>query len=54
MDWAGRSVKGQLSQASRTGAGTTVVVGADGATIRRTGVPDETVGLGEVVATLTP
>jgi histidyl-tRNA synthetase len=53
MDWAGRSLKGQLSQAGRTGAGTLVVVAADGATIRRPGAPDEAVGLGEVVATLT-
>ena len=53
MDWAGRSVKGQLSQAGRTGAAALVVVGADGATIRRSGRPDEAVGLGEVVATLT-
>jgi histidyl-tRNA synthetase len=53
MDWAGRSVKGQLSQAGRTGAAALVVVGGDGATIRRSGRPDEAVGLGEVVATLT-
>ena len=53
MDWAGRSLKGQLSHAGRTGAETLVVVGADVATIRRSGRPDEPVGLGEVVATLT-
>jgi histidyl-tRNA synthetase len=53
MDWAGRSVKGQLSQAGRTGAAALVAVGGDGATIRRSGRPDEAVGLGEVVATLT-
>jgi histidyl-tRNA synthetase len=52
MDWAGRSVKGQLSQAGRTGAATLVIVGPTGATIRRQGAPDEAVGLGEVVATL--
>jgi histidyl-tRNA synthetase len=52
MDWAGRSVKGQLSQAARTGAAATVVVGAEAATIRRAGAADEAVPLGEVVATL--
>ncbi|HEU5361779.1 MAG TPA: histidine--tRNA ligase [Gaiellaceae bacterium] len=52
MDWAGRSVKGQFSQAARTGAGTLVVVGREAATIRRAGVPDEAVALGEVAATL--
>jgi histidyl-tRNA synthetase len=52
MDFAGRSVKGQLTQGARSGA-TTVVILRDGdATIRRVGVPDETVGLAEVVATL--
>jgi histidyl-tRNA synthetase len=54
MDWAGRSVKGQLSQAGRTGAATLVVVGPDGATVRRPGLRDEVVGLDEVVATLSP
>jgi histidyl-tRNA synthetase len=54
MDWAGRSVKGQLSQAGRTGAAALVVVGPDGATVRRPGLRDEVVGLDEVVATLSP
>ena len=36
-DYAGRSLKGQLTQAGRLGASVTVVVGADGATIRRAG-----------------
>jgi histidyl-tRNA synthetase len=53
MDFAGRSVKGQLTQGTRTGAATLVVLRAGDATIRRTGTPDETVGLAEVVATLT-
>jgi histidyl-tRNA synthetase len=53
MDFAGRSVKGQLTQAARTGAATLVVLRADGAVIRRGGAPDETVSLAEVVATLT-
>jgi histidyl-tRNA synthetase len=53
MDWAGRSLKGQLSQAGRTGAPTLVLVGPEVATIRRTGAADEAVPVGEVVATLT-
>jgi len=54
MDFAGRSVKGQLTQGARTGASTLVVLRADDATIRRAGTPDETVALAEVVATLRP
>ena len=42
-DYAGRSLKGQLTQAGRLGAETTVVVAADGATIRRAGSADEAV-----------
>ncbi|HEX4746631.1 MAG TPA: histidine--tRNA ligase [Gaiellaceae bacterium] len=42
-DYAGRSLKGQLTQAGRLGASTTVVVGADGATIRRAGDADAAV-----------
>jgi histidyl-tRNA synthetase len=53
MDFAGRSVKGQLTQGARTGAATLVVLRSGDATIRRGGTPDETVGLAEVVATLT-
>jgi histidyl-tRNA synthetase len=48
-DFAGRSVKGQLTQAGRLGAATTVVVGADSATIRRGGSADETVTHGELL-----
>ena len=51
MDYAGRSAKGQFTQASRLGARTTVVVGADAARIRRAG-REETVSLDDVVATL--
>ena len=36
-DYAGRSLKGQLTQAGRTGAHTVVIVGADGAAVRRRG-----------------
>jgi histidyl-tRNA synthetase len=53
-DYAGRSVKGQLTQAGRVNASATVVVGPDGATIRRRDGPDEEVGLDDLVARLTP
>ena len=52
-DYAGRSVKGQLTQAGRVNAGATVVVGPDGATIRRRDGEDEQVGLDDLVARLT-
>jgi histidyl-tRNA synthetase len=42
-DYAGRSLKGQLTQAGRSGAAATVVVGATSATIRRAGADDVTV-----------
>ena len=44
-DYAGRTVKGQLTQAVRSGATTTVVVSAAAATIRRAGEDDEEVPL---------
>ena len=47
-DYAKRSVKGQLTQAQRLGARTTVVVRADGFTIRRSGEQDRDVGRLEV------
>ena len=53
MDYAGRSTKGQLSQASRSGASTIVVLGAGDAVIRVAGQQDATVALDEVAATLT-
>jgi histidyl-tRNA synthetase len=53
-DYAGRSVKGQLTQAGRVNASATVVVRPDGATIRRRDGPDEEVGLDDLVARLTP
>jgi histidyl-tRNA synthetase len=40
-DYAGRSLKGQLTQAGRLGADVTVIVRADGATVRRAGQRDE-------------
>jgi histidyl-tRNA synthetase len=51
-DYAGRSLKGQLTQAARVGATTTVIVGPDGATIRGVGRKDETISLDEVPARL--
>jgi histidyl-tRNA synthetase len=51
-DYAGRSLKGQLTQAARLGAATTVVVGPAGASIRRPGQDDEEVPLDEVPARL--
>jgi histidyl-tRNA synthetase len=51
-DYAGRSVKGQLTQAGRLGAETVVVVRADGAAIRRSGAADEEVPHDEVSARL--
>ncbi len=53
MDYAGRSTKGQLSQASRSGAQTVVVLGADDAVVRAGGERDVTVLLDDLVATLT-
>jgi len=53
-DYAGRSLKGQLTQAGRLGAATVVVVGAERATIRRAGGEDEAVALDELPARLAP
>jgi histidyl-tRNA synthetase len=53
MDYAGRSTKGQLSQASRSGASTVVILRGSDAVVRAAGRQDVTVPLGEVVATLT-
>jgi histidyl-tRNA synthetase len=52
-DFAGRSLKGQLTQAARLGASTIVVVHPDGAVIRRAGALDEQVALDEVVDRVT-
>jgi histidyl-tRNA synthetase len=52
-DYAGRSLKGQLTQAGRTGARTVVIARADDASVRREGEVDRTVALDELVATLT-
>ena len=42
-DYAGRSLKGQLTQAARLGAAAVVVVGSERATVRRQGARDEEV-----------
>jgi len=51
-DYAGRSLKGQLTQAGRLGARTTVVVGAEAATIRAGGTQDVEVPLDELAERL--
>jgi histidyl-tRNA synthetase len=51
-DYAGRSLKGQLTQAGRLGATTTVIARADAATVRRAGERDVEVPYGELAATL--
>jgi histidyl-tRNA synthetase len=51
-DYAGRSVKGQLTQAGRLGAATIVVVGRERAAIRRPGRADEDVTHEELPARL--
>lgn len=47
-DYAGRSLKGQLTQAGRSGARTTVIVRAADALIRRVGAQDEAVAHAEL------
>lgn len=51
-DYAGRSVKGQMTQAGRTGAKTLVIARAQDAAVRRPGEDERVVGLDELVATL--
>jgi histidyl-tRNA synthetase len=53
-DRAGRSLKGQLTQAGRLGAATTVVVGPESATLRVHGVEDERLALDALVERLAP
>ena len=52
-DYAGRSFKGQMTQAARSGADTVVIVRAGGVTINREGRGEQPIVLAEVVATLT-
>ena len=51
-DYAGRSLKGQLTQAGRTRARTVVIVRGNEASVRREGEEDRTVPLDDLVATL--
>jgi histidyl-tRNA synthetase len=53
MDYAGRSTKGQLTQAARLGAGWTVLVDGGRATVRQQGREDFTASLDEVVDRIT-
>ena len=53
-DYAGRSLKGQLTQARRLQAVRTVVVGPDSATLRTPGQPDEPLAHDDVVSRLSP
>jgi histidyl-tRNA synthetase len=52
-DYAGRSFKGQLTQAGRSGASTVVIVRGEEAAVRRDGGDEQLVALDELVATLT-
>jgi histidyl-tRNA synthetase len=51
-DYAGRSLRGQLTQAGRLGARITVIARGDGATIRERGKDDVEVSLDELAARL--
>jgi len=51
-DYAGRSLKGQLTQAGRSGAATTVIVRAADALIRTSGAQDEPVAHADVLGRL--
>jgi len=51
-DYAGRSLKGQQTQAARLGAAATVVVGSENAVLRRPGQADEPLALADIVGRL--
>jgi histidyl-tRNA synthetase len=51
-DYAGRSQKGQLTQAGRLGASTIALVGPDGVVLRRPGQADEPIAPAEIVGRL--
>jgi histidyl-tRNA synthetase len=51
-DYAGRSLKGQLTQARRLGADRIVVVGPERATLREPEKPDQEIGHDEIVSRL--
>jgi histidyl-tRNA synthetase len=52
VDYAGRSLKGQLTHARRLGAGAVVEWGPERSTIRRSGLPDEEVPTAELAERL--
>jgi histidyl-tRNA synthetase len=52
-DYGGRSFKGQMTQAGRSGASVIVVVRGDEATVRRRGAGEQVVPLDELLGTLT-
>ena len=52
LDYAGRSFKGQMTQAGRTGAPTVAIVRDDGVTIRRGGRDVEVIALAQLADTL--
>ena len=51
-DYAGRSLKGQLTQAGRSGAATTVIIRAEDALIRKPGAQDEPVAHADLLGRL--
>jgi histidyl-tRNA synthetase len=51
-DYAGRSLKGQLTQAGRANAELIVIVRGDGATVRRAGLEDVELPLEQLRETL--
>jgi histidyl-tRNA synthetase len=53
-DYAGRSLKGQLTQARRLGAARTVIVGPSSATLRAPGRQDEAIDHDAIVSRLSP
>jgi histidyl-tRNA synthetase len=53
-DYAGRSLRGQLTQAGRSGARSVVIARAEGAVLRQTGQPEELLSLDELGARLRP
>jgi histidyl-tRNA synthetase len=53
-DYAGRSLKGQLTQSARLGSAATVIVSFDEAVLRRQGQADEPLALADVVGRLSP
>jgi histidyl-tRNA synthetase len=52
-DYAGRSLKGQLTQAQRSGAHTTVIFRGEGITLRRRGEEDVDVQRDELLSKVT-